>query len=134
MKRFKYVVIVFMLLMPQFSFAFEGLSGSMWGSLRYDALQQNQKALGFVRQGIDWFYFHDARVSTYGEFRYRYAELDSQFFNAYAPVLGLSLKKDPFLMGWEYSWETLTDTDGHVQRSEFYIEWYTNWDLKPLLR
>ncbi len=134
MKRLKYLFIALILLIPQSSFAFEGLSGSIWGSLRYDALQQNQKALGFIRQGIDWLYFYDARVSTYGEFRYRYAELDSQFFNAYAPVLGLSLKKDPFIMGWEYSWETLPDSDQNVQRSEFYIEWYSDWDLKPMLR
>ncbi len=135
MKYFKVVFVVLMLLLiPQASFAFEGLSGSTWGNLRYDTLRQNPKALGYIRQGVDWFYFRDIKISSYAEFRYRYADLESEFFNAYAPIAGLSFKKDPFRLGWEYSWETLADSGETEKRSEFYIEWYSDWDLKPMLR
>ena len=125
---------LWILLTPADAIAIEGFSGSFWGIGIYDNLEQNPKTLGSLRQGVDWIKINGADLSTYGKFSYRFEDENSEFFNAYGPGLGISLKRGPYRVGWEYVWERRSGEDKTVLKSQFFLEWYFAWDLNRLGR
>ena len=121
-------------MVPSFAWAIEGFSGAMWGIGIYDTLEPNTKTLGFIRQGIDWVYVYDTKISTYTQFRYRFEREESTFFDAYGPSLGISGKNGPFRFGLEYLWERFPKRDKNNNEARLFIEYYIGWDLKNLIK
>ena len=117
---------------PVASWAIEGFSGSMWGIGIYETTEDNPKTLGSIRQGIDWFKVYDTEFSTYGKFRYRFEDKEAEFFDAYGPALGVSLKRGNIRLGLEHRWERQPRRDKSTSSSDLYLEWYFGWDLKDL--
>lgn len=130
MKIVTFLVLFWVVGSPGLSWAIEGYSGSYWGIVRYDALEENPKALGSIRQGIDWFRIYDTEFSTYAKFRYRFERVEAEFNDAYGPALGFFFKRGPFRLGWEYVWERLPGRDMTDTKSAVYLDWYFAWDLK----
>lgn len=133
MRKWMLILTVCLWAWPAASWAIEGFSGSLWGIGVYEALEQNPRALGQLRQGIDWFRIYDAKFTTYAQFRYRFEDEESEFFDAYGPSLGLHLKRGPFRLGWEYEWERFPGRNRSETNSQFFLEWWYGWDLKKLI-
>jgi hypothetical protein len=134
MKTVLFMIALWMSCLPLAAWAIEGYSGSMWGTVIYDATDTNPKTLGSIRQGIDWVKLYDLKLSTYAQFRYRFEQEEAEFFNAYGPSLGAAISRGSLRVGWEHQWERFSGLNKLENSSLFYVEWWFGWDLKNLRR
>ncbi len=114
--------------------AIEGLTGSTWGTVIHNFDSADRLlVMGNLNQGIDWFEVKGVRFTTFAELRWRYLAPDGEFFNAWAPALGVSLSKWGLRLGAEYAWEKkFNEPDDN--RALIFVDWYYGWDLKKLFK
>ncbi len=76
---------VLFLLSPGPARGIEGLPGSTWGQLSYDADRLvGAGTMGYVNQWIDWAKLPGGiMVNTFAEFRYRLRSENREFYNDY---------------------------------------------------
>jgi hypothetical protein len=129
-----WVVILYLLTAGTVAHAIEGYSGSTWGTVYHEAAVNETFSLMNIYQGIDWLNYKGYRLNTFVQFRYRYLTPEGEFFNAYGPSLGISVKKWGVELGTEYIWQVRDDTPGIVDGPRVYLEWYYGWDLKKVFR
>lgn len=112
--------------------AIEGFSGSTWGTVFHEAAEDETFIMSNINQGIDWLNYKGFNLRTFAQFRYRYLTPDGEFFNAYGPSLGISLRKWGMELGAEYLWQYRDDTQGIEEGPRVFLEWYYGWDLKKV--
>ncbi|MDP2681880.1 MAG: hypothetical protein Q8P28_03600 [Deltaproteobacteria bacterium] len=110
----------------------EGLSGSIWGRLNYDAAGlTGSGTMGWINQGIDWVTFPGSiTLNTYAEYRYRLRTKEKNYYNAEGPALGIEFRKSVFRLGMDYYWQRFPEIKNESKSLEIYLSWYYSWDLK----
>ncbi len=114
--------------------AVENISGSTWGTVVYDAGEDEKFTIGNINQGIDWLDYHGLRLRTFAQFRYRFLTPEGETFNTFGPSLGVSLKKWGLELGAEYFWQYRDSTEAIEDGPRYFLEWYYGWDLKRIFR
>lgn len=107
----------------------EGLPGYTWGRIAHDLNGDTGTGVSFfVNQGIDWVKLPgDIILNTFAEYRYRTRTRERRYFDESGQTLGLELKKSPFRLGAEYSWEKYTEQNKTAITKRAYLAWYHDW-------
>ena len=129
-----WAMVLFVISIGGIAHAIEGFSGSTWGTVFHEAAEDETFILSNINQGIDWFNYKGLRLVTFAQFRYRYLTPGGEFFNAYGPSLGISVRKWGVELGTEYIWQYRDDSQGIVEGPRVFLEWYYGWDLKKVFQ
>lgn len=111
----------------------KGFPGAFWGTVTHDVDSLvGTGTMGYVNQGIDWTTLPGGVIfNTFAEARWRFRSENRDYFDAYSEAAGVEFKKSAFHLGIDYLWEKYPDLNDYSDKLQFYLTWYTDWNLKP---
>jgi hypothetical protein len=111
----------------------KGFPGSFWGQVTDDVDSLvGTGTMGYINQGVDWTTLPGGIVfNSFAEIRWRFRSENRDYFDAYSEAMGVELKKSAFRLGINYLWEKYPELNDYSDKFQFYLTWYTDWNLKP---
>jgi hypothetical protein len=107
---------------------------STWGNASYDLKNEDgSSTMGWIKLEADVLWLpHNFMAGPYVSYSWRLRTRNADYFNMQGVSSGLAIGNGSLSAGVEYAWQQYPELHRKTNSFQFYITYYTAWDLKKL--